>query len=109
MLIYPFIVIFAVLGIATAGDVKQLPRKGYALRVSILLIVYYVFGFVLAASRSVELFLATAPIHLAAVVIATRWSAHRLNHIGRSRWWALSLSLPLLNLIPVLALCLIPG
>ncbi len=110
-----------VIGIATAGHVKQLQRVAYALRVVGLLLALLIFGivfpeelehvFVRGGTDNVHT--SSIPmswlVYFAVIGLGARWSAHRLHHIGVSRWWALLLLVPGFSILPVIVLCLIPG
>ncbi len=110
-----------VIGIATAGHVKQLQRVAYALRVVGLLIAFVIFGLVIPEEiertfvhgGSDNVHTGAIPVswlvYFAAIILGARWSAHRLHHIGVSRWWALVLLVPGLSFLPFMVLCLIPG
>ncbi len=120
-LFWLFVLGLPVIGIATAGHVKQLRRAAYALRVAGLLIALFIFGLVIPEEiervfvhgGSDNVHTGAIPlsfmVYFAVIILGARWSAHRLHHIGVSRWWALLLLVPGFSILPVIVLCLIPG
>lgn len=113
LIIVLFVVFLPVVGIATAGQVKQLQRASYALRVLGLLVFSFILSFVVeefkGTAASDGIFVAALLISIVVALLWARWSAHRLNHLGRTRWWALLLLVPFVNLITIIVLCLVPG
>lgn len=102
-----------VAAIVTTGQAHRLNRLGYGLRVLGLVVLNAVLG-VLASFRlegggtlPPAEGLAIALGYIVAFFLAVRWTAQRLNDIGSSRWLAVLIAVPLVNLILVIVLLII--
>ena len=108
-----FLVGLPVIGIATVGRERQLRRVDYAKRLAGLLAVNIIFG--VAVREDVETFgnvvllVVVLLVAIATVALSAVWSAHRLNHIGWTRWLALLSLVPFVNIFGAIGLCLVPG
>ena len=111
-------VLAPVVGIATAGREKHLLRANYAVLVGGLLLVNFILSAIvdvgdIADATGPAAAVAVAVLMLAVVAITTffgaRWSGHRLNHLGWSRWWALLLIVPIINVLTIIGFCVVPG
>lgn len=102
-----------VAAVLTTGQPRRLNRLGYGLRVLGLVVLNAVLGafasFRLEGGGTLPLpeAIVVALGYLVAFFFAVRWTAQRLNDIGSSRWLAVLIAVPLVNLILVIVLLII--
>lgn len=104
-----------VVAIVSAGRSAVLFRNDFAMRI----VLSFGAAFVVTFFLGVDLWrgeLTFERVNLLSLVISLtisflygRWCALRLNHIGWSRWLALLLLVPLVNILGLLVLFFIPG
>lgn len=116
VIVFTLIVILApVLGIIMAGKEREIGRLAYAFRaggvIFLSLVAQYLVrnSFEIDPSNSAFVGLGILAINTLFLFLLARWSVHRLSEIGISRWAALFLIVPLLNIILVLSLCFLRG
>lgn len=115
LVVVPAVLLATILGVATAGREVGLTRRFYAFRVLLLLLLGMAsYGLAWAfVQPGTPLALVAALCAFAygsvALFLCARWSAQRLNDAGSDPWLALLVAVPPVNVLAVIAWCLLRG
>ena len=94
-------VLIGAIPIAFASPVRTLSRRPYALRTLAAFMAMLVLSSPTKSAGGGSAFLRIIDVIVSVVlwIQIVVWSVHRVNNIGRSKWWCLLILLPLVNIV----------